>query len=61
MVIARLLVGLLLFSAIVCFAFSIATGQARWRRRGVVIVKWTLVAGLAFFGALILERLALLL
>ena len=61
MVIDRLLVGLLLFSAIVCFAFSIATGQARWRRRGVVIVKWTLVAGLAFFGALILERLALLL
>jgi hypothetical protein len=59
--IARLIVGLLLFSAIVCFAFSIATGQARWRRLGVVIVKWTLVAGLAFFGVLILERLAPLL
>lgn len=61
MVIARLLIGLLLFSAVVCFAFSIATGQARWRRWGLVIVKWTLVAGLAFFGVLILERLALLL
>jgi hypothetical protein len=61
MVIARLLIGLLLFSAVVCFAFSIATGQPRWRRLGLIILKWTLVAGLAFFGVLILERLALLL
>lgn len=61
MVIARLLIGLLLFSAIVCFAFSIATGQPRWRRMGLVIMKWTLIAALVFFGVLILERLALLL
>lgn len=61
MLIARLLIGLLLFSAIVCFAFSVATGQPRWRRYGLVIMKWTLVAGLGFFGVLILERLALLL
>ena len=40
---------------------SIATRQPRWRRIGLVIVKWTLIAALAFFGALILERLALLL
>ncbi|MBV8034077.1 hypothetical protein [Roseateles sp.] len=61
MLIARLVVGLLLFSAVVCFALSIATGQTRWRRSGLVIMKWTLVAGLAFFAVLILERLALLL
>jgi len=61
MVIARLLIGLLLFSAVLCFAFSIATGQLRWRRLGIVIMKWTLIAGLAFFGVLILERLAVLL
>ena len=61
MMIARLLVGLLLFAAVLCFAFSIATGQPRWRRLGLIIMKWTLVAGLAFFGVLILERLALLL
>jgi len=30
MLIARLVIGLLLFSAIVCFAFSIATGQRGW-------------------------------
>ena len=61
MMIARLVVGLLLFAAVVCFALSIATGQARWRRMGIVIMKWTLLAGFAFFGVLILERLALLL
>jgi len=61
MLIARLIVGLLLFSAVICFAFSIATGQARWRRLGIVIVKWTLIAALGFFGVLILERLALML
>ena len=61
MLIARLVIGLLLFSAIVCFALSIATRQLRWRRYGVVIIKWTLIAALAFFGVLILERMALLL
>jgi hypothetical protein len=61
MFIARLVVGLLLFSAVVCFAFAIATGQPRWRRMGLVIMKWTLIAGLAFFAVLILERLALML
>jgi hypothetical protein len=61
MLIARLVIGLLLFSAVLCFAVSIATGEARWRRLGLMIMKWTLVAGLAFFGVLILERLALLL
>jgi len=61
MLIARLVIGLLLFSAVLCFAFSIATGQLRWRRLGIAIMKWTLIAGLAFFGVLILERLATLL
>ncbi|MFO1226486.1 hypothetical protein [Roseateles sp.] len=61
MMIARLVIGLLLFAAVICFAMSIATRQPRWRRIGLVIVKWTLIAALAFFGALILERLALLL
>ena len=61
MMIARLVVGLLLFSAIVCFALSMATGQRRWRNLGMVIMKWTLIAGLGFFGVLFLERLALML
>ncbi|MCE4556346.1 hypothetical protein [Pelomonas cellulosilytica] len=61
MMFARLLIGLLLFSAIVCLALSVATGQRRWRRLGLIILKWTVIAGLAFFAVLILERLALLL
>ncbi|MBU6259242.1 MAG: hypothetical protein KGL18_12960 [Burkholderiales bacterium] len=57
----RLVFGLLLVAGVLCFAMYIGTGQVAWRRRGVVIVKWTLLAALAFFAVLILERLALLL
>lgn len=61
MMIFRLVFGLLLVSGLLCFAAYIATGQPAWRRRGLVIVKWTLIAALGFFAVLILERLALLL
>lgn len=61
MLIFRLVLGLLLFAAALCFAVYIGTNQIVWRRRGVVIVKWTVMAGLGFFGVLILERLAMLL
>ncbi len=61
MLIFRLIFGLLLVSGVLCFAMYIATSQPVWRRRGLVIVKWTVLAGLAFFAVLILERLALML
>ncbi|MBB1162649.1 hypothetical protein JI742_04475 [Piscinibacter sp. Jin2] len=61
MLIARLVVGLLLLASILCFAMAIGTGQAVWRRRGLVILKWTLLAGLGFFGVLFLERLVVML
>ena len=61
MLIARLLIGLLLFAAVVCFALYIGTRQPHWRNLGLLIMKWTVVAALGFFGVLILERLALLL
>ena len=57
----RLVVGLLMVSAVLCFAMYIGTRQAVWRQRGLVIVKWTVLAALAFFAVLILERLALML
>ena len=60
MLIARWIIGLLLLAALVCFALYIGTGQMHWRRLGMVIVKWTVIAGLGFFGVLILERLAIL-
>ena len=61
MMIFRLVFGLLLVSGVLSFAMYIATGQAVWRQRGVVIIKWTLLAALGFFAVLILERLALML
>jgi hypothetical protein len=54
----RIVFGLLLVSGLLCFAAYIGTGQPVWRRRGIVIVKWTLVAAFGFFAVLILERLA---
>jgi hypothetical protein len=61
MLLFRLVFGLLLVGSVLCFAMFLGTGQAAWRRRGVVVLKWTLLAAAAFFAVLILERLALLL
>jgi hypothetical protein len=54
----RWLVLLLLVGGLLCFAMYIGTGELRWRALGIVIVKWTVIAGLAFFAVLILERMA---
>jgi len=48
---------LLLLVAAVCFAFYAGTGQTRFRRWGLVIMKWTLIAAFCFFAVLILERI----
>ncbi len=61
MLVFRLIFGLLLVAGLLCFAGYVATGQAAWRQRGIVIVKWTLIAALGFFAVLILQRLAPLL
>jgi uncharacterized membrane protein len=61
MLIARVVVGLLLLAAVICFAAYAGSGQKRWLQRGWVLVKWTLMAGLGFFAVLILQRLARLL
>ncbi|MBK9135218.1 MAG: hypothetical protein IPM15_13010 [Betaproteobacteria bacterium] len=61
MLVFRLVFGLLLVASLLCFAMYIGTNQVVWRRRGIVVLKWTLVAALGFFAVLILERLALML
>lgn len=61
MVIFRLVFGLLLLAGLLCFAMYIGTRQTVWRQRGLVIVKWTVLAGLGFFGVIVLERLTPLL
>ena len=52
MLLFRWTVMLLLLAAGVCFAFYIGTGQARYRQWGIVILKWTVIAALGFFGVL---------
>lgn len=47
---------LMLLGAGACFVFYIGTGQLRFRRYGMVLLKWSLLAALGFFGVLILER-----
>ena len=61
MAVFRLVFGLLLVCGLLCFAMYVGTGQMVWRQRGIVIVKWTVVAAFGFFAVLILERLALML
>ncbi|MFZ3221318.1 MAG: hypothetical protein WA174_14875 [Rhodoferax sp.] len=54
----RWLFLLLLLGAAVLFAAFAVTGQVRFKRWGLFILKWTLVGAFGFFGVLILERIA---
>ena len=58
MLLFRWVVLLLLLAAGVNFAFYVGTGNPKYKRVGVVVLKWTLLAALGFFGVLVLERLA---
>ena len=57
MLLFRWLILLLLLVAGVSFAFYAGTGQARYKRYGLLTLKWTLLAAFGFFGILILERI----
>jgi hypothetical protein len=59
MLMIRLVFMLLMVAAIACVAAYMATGQVVWRQRGLLIVKWTVLAGLAGAVVLLLERLTL--
>jgi hypothetical protein len=61
MLIFRAIVLLLLVAGLLCFAMYIGTHDRRWRARGILIVKWTVIAGLGLFAVLLLERAAMLL
>ena len=61
MMIFRRAFGLLLLAHVLCFSMGIGTGQVVWRRRGILVLKWALLAAAGFFGVLLLERLALML
>lgn len=54
----RWLILFLLLAAAVCFAFFVATGDARFKRYGLVVLKWTLIPAFGFFAVLIVQRIA---
>jgi hypothetical protein len=58
MLLFRWLILMLLLGAVVSFTFFVATGQPRFKRYGLLIMKWTLIAAFGFFAVLILERIA---
>ena len=58
LLILRLVFGLLLAAGLISFAIYVATGNPVWRQRGLVIVKWTVIAGLGAAAILVLEQLA---
>ena len=61
MLILRLVFGLLLAAGLISFAIYVATGNTVWRQRGLIIVKWTVIAGFGAAAVLVLEELAVLL
>ncbi len=61
MLLFRAVLLLLLIAGLVCFALYMATGQVKWRKMGLLIIKWAVIAGLAFFAVLFLERMVLIL
>ncbi len=58
MLIFRWVMLMLLLASGVCFALYASTGQVRFKRYGLITLMWTLIAAFAFFGVLILDRLA---
>ena len=58
MLLFRWLVMLFLLAAVVCFMLYVGTGQPRFKRFGLTVLKWTLIAAFGFFAVLVVERVA---
>jgi membrane-associated PAP2 superfamily phosphatase len=58
MLIFRWLAILFALGIIASFALYVGTGQAHFKRFGLLMLKWCVLAGLGFFAVLILERVA---
>lgn len=48
---------LLVLLAALSFCFYLGTGQRRYRQWSLLLIKWTVVAGLAFFAVLFVGRM----
>lgn len=53
----RVFFFLLLLGVIACFGLFIYTGDPRFKRYGLLTLKWIFIAGFVFFGGLILQNL----
>ena len=53
----RALVLFLLVASAVLFLLYAVTGQVRYKSWGLIVLKWTLLAGFGFFAVLIYQRL----
>lgn len=58
MLLFRWVIFFLLLCAGVSFAFYAGTGRPHYKRWGLLVLKWTVLAALGFFLVLILERIA---
>ncbi len=56
MVLFRWAVMALLLAAAVSFAFYAGTGQPHYKRWGLVVLKWTVIAAVFFFAVAIIGR-----
>ncbi len=56
MLLVRALVLVLLVAAGISFALFAGTGQVKYKKFGLAVLKWTLLSTLGFFLVLFLER-----
>ncbi|MFT4192002.1 MAG: hypothetical protein QM617_10835 [Comamonas sp.] len=57
MAVFRVLILLLLALMVGLFVAFAATGQPRYKRLGLLVLKWTILAALGFFAGMAIERL----
>jgi hypothetical protein len=57
MLIFRVLAGCLIVASLLCFAFYLGTGQPGYKRWGLLILKWMVIAALAFFAVLFISNI----
>ncbi len=57
MLMLRWVVLLLLVASAICFALFAGTREVRYKRLGLVILKWTLLGAFVFFAVLIAQNI----
>ena len=57
MLLFRWIFMLLVLMAAISFCVYLGTGKARYKQCAVLLVKWTVIAGFAFFAVLFVGRM----